>query len=64
MVELAKFHQVPVKIEDVEVRRTDSHLLVNVSYDERIELLPRYFYPWRFNVNVASLTLTVKQAKP
>ena len=64
VVELAKFHQVPVKLEDVEVRRTDNHTLVDVSYDERIELLPRYFYPWRFNVNVDAFTLTVKEAKP
>ena len=64
VVELAKFHRVPVKVEDVQVNRTESHLLVNVSYDERIELLPRYFYPWRFNLNVNSLIINLKEAKP
>jgi hypothetical protein len=59
--EMAKGLDIPLNPEDISVRRTDNHMLIDASYDERIELLPRYFYPWHFEVNVDALTLVPAQ---
>ena len=54
---MAKAYEIPLDPERLIVRRTDNRTLIDASYDERIELLPRYFYPWRFDINVDALTL-------
>jgi hypothetical protein len=64
VMELARANEIPLEESAVNVRRTENHTLIDVSYEERIELLPRYFYPWRFNVNVDAFTLIPKQAAP
>jgi hypothetical protein len=60
VMELANEMQVPVDSERVTVRRQDNHTLIDASYDERIELLPRYYYPWQFRVNVDAFTIVPK----
>ncbi len=60
VMQLAKEYEIPLDPERLTVRRTDNHTLIDASYDERIELLPRYFHPWRFDVNVDALTLISK----
>ncbi len=40
------------------MRRKPNHLLIDATYSERIELLPRYFYPWEFKVDVDVLTIS------
>ena len=62
--EIAKAYEIPLDPERVTVRRVDNHTLIDASYDSRIEILPRYFYPWRFNVNVDAFTLVPKEATP
>ena len=57
---LARQHQIPLAPDAVRVRRQDNHTLVDASYTERIEILPRYFYPWNFNVNVDTFTYYAK----
>ena len=64
VIEIARVNDIPIEADAVHVRRTDNHTLIEVSYEERIELVPRYFYPWRFNVNVDAYTLIPKEAKP
>src|SRR5688500_14285070 len=64
VVEIANAYEIPLEAERVNVRRVDNHTLIDAWYVERIELLPRYFYPWRFNVNVDAFTLVPKEAKP
>ena len=45
---------VPLKAEDVDVRKTQAKLFINASYDTRLELLPRYSYPWTFKTSVSA----------
>jgi hypothetical protein len=49
-----------VEPEAVRVRREDNHTLVDAVYTERIEILPRYFYPWQFKVSVDTFTYVAK----
>jgi hypothetical protein len=49
---LAQQFDIPVTDGAVHIKRTDNHTLVDATYTERIELLPRYFYPWEFKVHV------------
>ena len=57
---LAKAYEIPLDPERLVVLRPENHTLIKASYDERIELLPRYFYPWTFNVDVDALTLIAR----
>jgi hypothetical protein len=62
--EIAKAYDIPLTPERVSVRRVNNHTLIDASYDARIEILPRYFYPWRFDVNVDAFTIVPKEAAP
>jgi hypothetical protein len=53
---LAAEYEIPLAPEALRVRREENHTIVNASYTERIELLPRYYYPWDFKVNVNTFT--------
>ena len=44
------------------MRRQNNHILIDATYTEQIELLPRYFYPWELKVNVDVLTLVLQEA--
>ena len=57
---LAEQHQIPLAPEAVSVRRQENHTLVDATYTERIELLPKYFYPWEFKVQVDTFTYVAK----
>jgi hypothetical protein len=57
VLELAREFQVPLDADRVTVRRQDNRTVINATYDERIELLPRYFYPWQLRVNVDAFTI-------
>jgi hypothetical protein len=52
VMEIAAERKVPVAREAVEVRQTADHTYIDLAYVERLEILPRYFYPWEFKVNV------------
>jgi hypothetical protein len=56
-VELAKQNDVPIKPDDIAVKRQDNHTLIDASYEEHIELLPRYYYPYTFKVTVDAFTI-------
>lgn len=64
VMELARAYEIPLEPSRVQVRRIDNHTLIDASYSESIELLPRYYYPWRFDVNVDTFTLVPKEAQP
>ena len=64
VMEVARANEIPIEADAVSVRRTENHTLIDASYEERIEFVPRYFYPWRFNVSVDAFTLIPKEAKP
>ena len=59
VMEAAQVHGIPLAPSAATVRRLNNHLLIDATYTERIELLPRYFYPWQFKMNVDVLTTTL-----
>ena len=56
-VEVAKQNDVPIDPDHIDVRRQDNHTLIDASYEEGIELLPRYYYPYQFKVTVDAFTI-------
>jgi hypothetical protein len=62
VMEIAREFQIPLEPRNVKVRRQQNHMLIDAVYMERIELLPRYFYPWQFTVNVDAFTITPGEA--
>ena len=58
VIALARELDVPVDPGRIEVRKEPNHTTVKTSYTERIEIVPRYFYPWEFRLDVDALTLT------
>lgn len=58
VLEAAQQRDVPLDPSVITVRRPPNHLLIDATYSESIELLPRYFYPWEFKLKVDVLTLT------
>jgi hypothetical protein len=59
----AKRRAIPLDPGAIKVRRENHHIIIDTSYLEQIELLPRYFYPWNARVHVDVLTLVLKEAK-
>ncbi len=60
VLSLAKQHEIPLAPEALNVRRQENHMLVDATYTEQIELLPRYFYPWEFKVHIDTFTYVGK----
>ena len=60
VLELAKELEVPLDADRITVRRQDNHTLIDATYNVRIELLPRYYYPWELKVNVDAFTIVPK----
>ena len=58
VLEAAQQREIPLDPEVITVRRPPNHLLIDATYSERIELLPRYFYPWEFKLDVDVLTIS------
>ena len=58
VLEAAQQREVPIDPGVITVRRPPNHLLIDGTYSERIELLPRYFYPWQFKLDVDVLTIS------
>jgi hypothetical protein len=57
VVEIANQLNLPVDPQKLEVRRVPNHTYVRTSYTEKIEVVPTYFYPWEFKLDVDVLTL-------
>jgi hypothetical protein len=48
---------VPLEPAKLSVRREPNHILINASYTEKIEVVPSFFYPWDFKVDLDVFTL-------
>ncbi len=59
VMEAAQLHRIPLDPDAATIRRLNNHLLIDATYTEQIELLPRYFYPWQFKMNVDVLTVSL-----
>jgi len=60
VLEVGRSFEVPLEPGRVNVRRRENHTLIDASYDERIEVFPRYYYPWQFNVKADAFTIVAK----
>ena len=60
VMSLAEEHEIPLAPAALRVRRVENHTYIDAAYTERIELLPRYFYPWDFTVSVDTFTYVAK----
>jgi hypothetical protein len=57
MVQTANDMGLPIAPENITVRRTENHTLVDATYTERVEIVPTYIYPYEFRLNLDVLTL-------
>lgn len=62
-MELATEFDIPVKPEQVNVRREKNFTYIDAAYTDQIEILPRYFYPWDFKANVQAFSIKVPTAQ-
>ena len=56
VMEIASAMDIPIQPEHLRVRRVGNHTMVDASYVDSIEILPTYFRPWEFEVNVDALS--------
>jgi hypothetical protein len=55
--ETARRMQLPLVPESVSVHRTENHTFINAAYTEQIQLVPTYYFPYQFNLNLDVLTM-------
>ena len=46
--------EVPLRSDGIEIRKTQAKLFIDATYDTRLQLLPRYYYPWTFKASVSA----------
>jgi hypothetical protein len=59
--EIARQYEVPIEPGRITVRRVENHTLIDATYVEQIELVPRYYYPYQFTVSVDAFTIVPKR---
>lgn len=59
-MEIASEFAIPVMPEQVHVRQVKNRTFIDATYTDQIEILPRYFYPWEFKVNIETFTISVR----
>jgi hypothetical protein len=58
ILELASQYDVPLADDGLTVRRDDrNHTVIDGAYEQPVDLLPGYRYPWSFKMHVDVLTL-------
>jgi hypothetical protein len=45
-------HDLPLDPSEVSIEPGKGSTAIDASYEQQIELLPKYFYPWKFEVKV------------
>jgi hypothetical protein len=58
---LADQYEIPLEAEDLIVRKVQEETEISVVYVERVEILPRYFYDWEFDVTTPSWSSTAPE---
>jgi hypothetical protein len=67
VMELASVYSVPIREEDLSLRRDTKQLFIDGSYVQRIEVVPGYSFPWTFDLHIDSSygdPLTIKDVLP
>lgn len=54
ILELADEYEVPLDPEDLVVQRVRGATEISAPYVERVEVLPRYYYDWEFDIRTPS----------
>lgn len=57
IVDIARDLQIPLTPDKLEVRKEPNHIYIDARYTEKIEIFPRYFYPWEFVLKLDVFTL-------
>jgi hypothetical protein len=52
VIDLASENDVPLDPDSVEIRRDKTHIYIDASYAQRVEVLPGYQYDWPFSWSV------------
>lgn len=61
-VEAAEVHGVPVTADLVEVSKDQHHTRLIVRYQQPLEVLPRYVYPWNITIDIDVLVARIHPA--
>jgi len=62
---LAEQYEVPLEEENLSIEREDRQVKIEGWYDQPIEVLPNYQYPWHFGLSMSVLTPTsVRSLEP
>jgi len=64
ILELASQFEVPVSDDSLTLQVVDDHTLVDSSYTRRIELAPRFSYPFSFTVHTDTVRPALELAYP
>jgi hypothetical protein len=54
VVEAARKSEIPAAASAIKVRRMEERTLIEVAYQESLEILPGYIYPWDVTISVDS----------
>jgi hypothetical protein len=57
VIEIAHELDVPIDPDKLSVRKVPSHTYIKGVYVDKIEIVPGYFYPWAFTLDLDVLTL-------
>jgi hypothetical protein len=57
VIDTARRMQLPLAPGSVSVHREEGHTYVTATYTEQIQLVPTYYFPYQFNLNLDVLTL-------
>jgi len=61
-MEIAQQMKVPLAADRLKVRIERDHTYIDASYRTSIEILPKYFHPWDYQINIDAWTLSVREA--
>jgi len=64
VLDIAKATDVPVAPENIHARRGENHIMIDAVYTERIQLVPTYYFPYEFKMNLDVLTMGAGSIAP
>jgi hypothetical protein len=63
VIDAARRREIALNPNAVSVKRQNHHIIIDATYTDHVELVPRYFYPWNAKLHVDVLTLVLQEAK-
>ncbi len=59
VMQAAQKFDIPLQAQNVRIRLENGRSRIDVSYQEQLEFLPGYFYPWDVTINADTLVARV-----